>query len=87
MQKPYFTRKELQDLGFTYQGLTAAEDFQYDWWVLNLHWLVLSITFEYELNAKVPYKCFAELDDSVVPDSTTKDQLLQLIHLLKTLCG
>lgn len=34
MKQPYFTKEELQDLGFKYQGLTKEDEFQYDWWSL-----------------------------------------------------
>lgn len=83
MKHPYFTKEELQNLGFKYQGLTKEDEFQYDWWSLELCGIYIDVTFEYDLNSKDPKTSFIEINNYSMIDEFTKNEALQVIEILK----
>lgn len=83
MKHPYFTKEELQDLGFKYQGLTKEDEFQYDWWSLELCGIYIDVTFEYDLNSKDPKTSFIEINNYSMIAEFTKNEALQIIEILK----
>lgn len=83
MKQPYFTKEELQDLGFKYQGLTKEDEFQYDWWSLELCGIFIDVTFEYNINSNIPKTSFIEINNYSMIAEFTKNEALQIIEILK----
>lgn len=83
MIQPYFTKQELQDLGFQYQGLTKESTFQYDWWSIEICDVFLDITFEYKPESTDVTTSFLEVNNFEMSKNLSKSDILNFIEFLK----
>lgn len=83
MKQPYFTKEELQDLGFKYQGLTKEDEFQYDWWSLETLGIFIDVTFEYDVNSTDVKTSFIEINNCYMIAEFTKKETIQIIDILR----
>ena len=79
----YFTKQELIDFGFKYQGLTKEDDFQYDWWSLEIFGAFIDVTFSYNLNSTDIISSIIEINNYALRNEITKEQVIAFINFLK----
>lgn len=83
MTQPYFTKQELIDFGFKYQGLTKEDDFQYDWWSLEIFGAFIDVTFSYDLNSTVVKSSIIEINSYALKEEITKEKVIDFLNFLK----
>lgn len=82
---PYFTKEELQDLGFSYNGLTKEDEFQYDWWTFEVCGAFIDVTFEYDLNSTEIKTSFVEINNYKMSDEISKNDVVIFLNFLKNI--